>query len=91
MEQHEIRTRRKALGLSITQLAEYVGDSQQYISQLENNGLEGKKTGRVASAEKLTTIEQVLIPLEELQRKALEKVPIKKPRAIRTPKADVKE
>jgi len=89
MEQHEIRTRRKALGLSITQLAEYVGDSQQYISQLENHGLEGKKTGRVASPEKLAAIEDILIPLEELRRRALEKVPIKKPRAVRQPKSAV--
>ena len=86
MEQSEIRPRRKALRLSITALAEYIGASQQYLSQLENNAVQDKLTGRNASKGKLDEIDAVLTKLEKIQEKARQEVPIKKPRAVRESK-----
>lgn len=86
MEQSDIRPRRKALRLSITALAEYIGASQQYVSQLENNAINDKLTGRNASRSKLDEIDAVLTKLEKIQAAAQLEVPIKKPRAVREAK-----
>jgi transcriptional regulator with XRE-family HTH domain len=76
MEQHEIETRRKAIGLSATKLAAYLGKHQQYISLLERSAQQDDPKRRVlneetdrkivtASAETLAQIDGVLTRLEQ--------------------------
>lgn len=92
MEQHEIRQRRKALGLSVKALAEYTGSSQQYISQLEAAYSETPKRAKRtaeekiptitnASAKKLAEIDAVLMRLEAAAKAAKQLLPPKKERS----------
>lgn len=82
MEQSEIQPRRKALGLSVTALADYLGMSQQYLSQLEQKAISGNPSTRNASASKLEEIDGVLSKLESIAAMAARMLPVvpKKPR-----------
>lgn len=86
MQQHEIQPRRKAIGLSATKLAAYLGKHQQYISLLERSAQQDDPKRRVLNEEasrkivaaSIDTLAEIDTILSRLEKAAQQMPPVLK-------------